>query len=166
MAEPARTRRSSRTPVAPAPTDGTVAPLSRREVRAMRVTETDAHSTVWAAPKASSPAAPASSIPDAAAVVEAVIAVADQAAMGADLEPVLVEVEPFELLEPTSEAEPAPEATVPAVDSEAAEQAAPAAARAPHIDPTTEDPASVLDEFELAARLFSFTGETPVQKQD
>ncbi|WP_457099047.1 M23 family metallopeptidase [Microbacterium sp. P5_E9] len=134
----------------------------------MRASETGPQSTVWATPSDSRTAAPASSIPDAAAVVDAVIAVAEQAAMRADLEPVLVAVEPFELLEPTVEPEPALEAEtlVPAVEPEAAEQAAPAAARAPQTEPATEDPASVVDEFEMAARLFAFTGETPVQKQD
>lgn len=134
----------------------------------MRASETGPQSTVWATPSDSRTAAPASSIPDAAAVVDAVIAVAEQAAMRADLEPVLVAVEPFELLEPTVEPEPALEAEtlVPAVEPEAAEQAAPAAARAPQTEPATEDPASVVDEFEMAARLFAFTGETPVQNQD
>ena len=168
MAEPARTRRSSRTPVAPAPTDGTrgsVEPSRCSRDASVRDRASVARSGRLRAPPH---AAPASSIPDAAAVVDAVIAVAEQAAMRADLEPVLVAVEPFELLEPTVEAEPAPEAEtpVPAVEPEAAEQAVPAAARAPQTDPAPEDPASVVDEFEMAARLFAFTGETPVQKQD
>ena len=137
-----------------------MAPLSRRDVRAMRSAETGPQSTVWSTPTGSHAAA--SSIPDAAAVVEAVIAVADQAAVRADLEPVLVAVEPFELLEPTVEAEPAfEELQAPPVEPEE-----PAAVRAPQSDRATEDPASVVDEFEMAARLFAFTGETPVQKQD
>lgn len=58
-------------------------------------------------------------------------------------EPVLAPAEPFELLEP--------ETTQPELLD-----AAPAESQAP---------ASGVDEFEAAARLFSFTGETPVQSE-
>jgi murein DD-endopeptidase MepM/ murein hydrolase activator NlpD len=77
-------------------------------------------------------------------------------------------VEPFELLEP--EAVPAPVSEVPV----AAEQeiVADAATPAETLTPTASEPtafaadeASVIDEFEAAARLFSFTGETPVQAE-
>lgn len=61
------------------------------------------------------------------------------------LEPVLIAAEPFELLEPVVD-------EAPAVDFDRdADDAASAAAQAE------------IDEFELAARLFSFTGETPIQ---
>ena len=141
----------------------------------MRASETGPQATVWAHPSASR----VSSIPDAAddvesagtaadvtAVLDSVIAVAELAAVHTDLEPVLVSVEPFELLEPVVEAdEPAhtEETPAPAVG---AEQAEPAGAPAPQADPAPEGAESLFDEFEIAARLFAFTGETPVQRQD
>lgn len=75
------------------------------------------------------------------------------------LDAVLTPAEPFELLEPE---------IGPLGD---AEPAAPAAPAAPHIDlddaafaaEEPADAASGVDEFEAAARLFSFTAETPVQ---
>ena len=66
------------------------------------------------------------------------------------VEPVLAPAEPFELLQPADADEVEPEAepvVEPAVESTA----------------EPEPAASDVDEFELAARLFSFTGETPVQ---
>ena len=66
------------------------------------------------------------------------------------VEPVLTPAEPFELLEPVEADEVEPVAE-------------------PRVEPTTESSAepepaaSDVDEFELAARLFAFTGETPIQ---
>ncbi len=73
------------------------------------------------------------------------------------LETVLVPAEPFELLEPTVD-----EAPAPAPEDEVAEPAAAAPDAAS--EPTASEPTSAeTDAFEAAARLFSFTGETPIQ---
>ncbi len=67
------------------------------------------------------------------------------------LQSVLAPAEPFELIEPVA-AEP-----VEPIESSEQEPLEPAT------EPETEPSASGIDEFEAAARLFSFTGETPVQ---
>ncbi len=61
------------------------------------------------------------------------------------LEPVLIAAEPFELLEPVIDDAPAADTGRDADDTASAASQA------------------EIDEFELAARLFSFTGETPIQ---
>lgn len=71
------------------------------------------------------------------------------------LETVLIPAEPFELLEPAID-----EAAVLAAEEETAEPVA----AAPESEATASEPASAeTDAFEAAARLFSFTGETPIQ---
>ncbi|MET0735188.1 MAG: M23 family metallopeptidase [Microbacterium sp.] len=65
------------------------------------------------------------------------------------LETVLTPAEPFELLEPTAVALETEPETLEPIAAEPVEE--------PEAEP------SIADEFELAARLFSFTGETPVQ---
>ncbi|MCC2031270.1 peptidoglycan DD-metalloendopeptidase family protein [Microbacterium sp. BWT-G7] len=117
------------------------APLSRRARRAPQA----AAKPVVVPPIA--PVAPAEAARQ-APVFQAELPTAD--APAPLLETVLAPAEPFELLEtvvspaePLGLAEPQPDA--------------PATASIPRID------ASAADEFEAAARLFSFTGETPVQ---
>ncbi len=63
--------------------------------------------------------------------------------------------EPFELLEPVAEFEP--------VVAESAEPIAEEADRAASSDAASGPTAAEIDAFEAAARLFSFTGETPIQ---
>ncbi|MCP2636294.1 peptidoglycan DD-metalloendopeptidase family protein [Microbacterium sp. HD4P20] len=81
------------------------------------------------------------------------------------MESVLAPAEPFELLEPAADAQPAADAP-PAADAAPADSAPAAeATEAPETasESTARPTASGVDEFEAAARLFSFTGETPVQ---
>lgn len=73
------------------------------------------------------------------------------------IDAVLASAEPFELLEPVADAAPSEDAASfdastgqPGTDEPSTEQ-------------TAGPSASGIDEFEAAARLFSFTGETPVQ---
>jgi murein DD-endopeptidase MepM/ murein hydrolase activator NlpD len=61
-------------------------------------------------------------------------------------------------------AEPTPAAEAEAVSAAPSSQDQPAARDEPLPGPATEAPASGIDEFEAAARLFSFTSETTVQK--
>jgi murein DD-endopeptidase MepM/ murein hydrolase activator NlpD len=68
-------------------------------------------------------------------------------------EPVLVAAEPFELIEPTVHDIAAPDA------ADAAETESHAVAE----DAASAPTAAEIDAFEAAARLFSFTGETPIQ---
>ena len=81
------------------------------------------------------------------------------------LQSVLAPAEPFELIEPV-----VVEPVAVELDAEPFELAEPPAS-APHepVEPLAESEpepaASGIDEFEAAARLFSFTGETPVQPQ-
>jgi len=151
------------------------APLTRRARRAA------ARPAIPVPPIA--PVAPAEPEPERpAAALEAELPSAD--APAPLLEPVLAPAEPFQLIAP--EAEPADdraetEAAVASViaataalavvaEAAAADLAAPAADR-PDIErlealtgPVAQVAASDVDEFEAAARLFSFTGETPVQE--
>lgn len=87
-------------------------------------------------------------VPEVDAVIDVVPAVDAPTAIAADeplaeplVEPVLTPAEPFEMLAPGDEAEETPYASAAEAEPEA----------------------SGVDEFEAAARLFSFTGETPVQ---
>ncbi|SIT68143.1 Peptidase family M23 [Microbacterium sp. RU33B] len=87
-------------------------------------------------------------VPEVDAVIDVVPAVDVPTAIAADeplaehlVEPVLTPAEPFEMLSPGDEAEDTPSASAAEAEPEA----------------------SGVDEFEAAARLFSFTGETPVQ---
>jgi murein DD-endopeptidase MepM/ murein hydrolase activator NlpD len=70
---------------------------------------------------------------------------------------VLAPAEPFELLEPDADAAPAEDPPVLDATSGQPDTAETSA------EQTAEPTASGADEFEAAARLFSFTGETPVQ---
>ena len=84
------------------------------------------------------------------------------------IDAVLAPAEPFELLEPVADAALADD--TPAADAALADDtpAADATTGQPRAGETSADQtagptASGIDEFEAAARLFSFTGETPVQ---
>ncbi|GAA1915455.1 hypothetical protein GCM10009775_04920 [Microbacterium aoyamense] len=75
---------------------------------------------------------------------------------------VLMPVEPFELVEPTVvepivEAAAEPFELIEPVDVEPIEEI---------MTDDAEDPASIADDFEAAARLFSFTGETPIISEE
>lgn len=89
-------------------------------------------------------------VPAAALAWAAAAAAAVEQTQIVPVEPVLAPAEPFELLEPVEADEVQPTAE-PIVEQSAE----------PAVDP--EPAASDVDEFELAARLFSFTGETSVQ---
>lgn len=87
-----------------------------------------------------------SSVPTAAIAWAAAAAAAAESQAPAVVEPVLAPAEPFELLEPAFDA--------PVTDEAPDETGEPA-----------RESTSQIDEFEAAARLFSFTGETPVQTE-
>ena len=109
----------------------------------------------------------ASEAPERPGIPAAAIAWAAAAAAAVDphavvpVEPVLAPAEPFVLIEPTAVE---PEREAPSVES--VDEPEPEPAReAPNAESVDEADASAsdVDEFERAARLFSFTGETPVQ---
>lgn len=140
-------------PVAAAPVvaEPPVAPLSRRARRAPRTVElppVDVPAIAETAPAASVAAEPAfrAELPTPEAPAPRV-------------EAVLAPAEPFELLEPVAE----PAVVIePAIDAEPVAEAVAAAEPVAAEVPRAE--ASV-DDFEAAARLFSFTGEVPVQAE-
>lgn len=104
--------------------------------------QSDAVTVESSEPAAAEPVVPAAAIAWAAAAAAA----AAETQVVAPVEPVLAPAEPFELLEPV--------AVEPIAEAE-------------EIEPDAESRAgaSDVDEFEVAARLFSFTGETPIQSE-
>ncbi|WP_249353612.1 M23 family metallopeptidase [Microbacterium sp. 2FI] len=184
-ADPAPTRRSSRTAATPVHAAPATPGVSRAELRRRSAESGTARPTVWGAERVvTEPVAVAEMVVPAepvVVVVEPVVApepvielpVAEEAVIEMPVieEPpataaaplgrrarrasttlpdaVLTPAEPFELLEPEAVPEPAV-AEVPEPEAEPAMAAGWQAS-------------SSVDEFEAAARLFSFTGETPVQ---
>lgn len=192
MAEPAPTRRSSRTASTPvqAPAEATAstrAALRRRSTE----TVTGRPAVVWGqtatTPVSAEPVVemtPTAPVIEPAVVVESqevpviTAPVAEPAAMAEPpvappltrrsrraSHPVAAPVEPFQLLEPEAVPAPVSEPEEPVAAQTVADAATPDEAAAPTVAEPVEaaaDEASI-DEFEAAARLFSFTGETPVQ---
>ena len=160
LADAAPTRRSSRRPSAPAAAEAPGAPLTRAELRRRAAAAQAAPSSVDA-PSADAAIGVEQVAPFVAgiSVAEAVVADVAAAIIGETVgtepdaasrrrlreatEAVFAHVAESEAATPERVAEPAPEASTSAF-----------------VNP---EPCH-LDEFEFAARLFSFTGETPVQR--
>jgi murein DD-endopeptidase MepM/ murein hydrolase activator NlpD len=175
MAEPAPTRRSSRTSAQPAQATPETLGASRSELR-RRAAESASSSpaVVWSRPSepkhkeatasavdtrsmsaedaSSAPLQPLTDLPAVSLTDLAAPPLTDlpavpltrRARRAPRVETVLAPAEPFELLEPD-------------VDRPVHEDGESVADPEPAASPT-------VDEFELAARLFSFTGETPIQR--
>ncbi|MEU1971115.1 peptidoglycan DD-metalloendopeptidase family protein [Microbacterium sp. NPDC019599] len=145
-----------------------IAPLTRASRRARTAptviadVEAAAENTAGAAPEIP----PAPETPVESVVPAAAIAWAAAAAAAAEphplvpVEPVLASAEPFELIEP---ADPAPAEPFELIEPADAEPTA-EPIEAPADEPVAQAPD--VDEFELASRLFAFTGETPVQSAE
>lgn len=141
------------TPAKTSPAPDATAPMSRRAARLARAAQQPATAAVAPQPEAGATdtletvvAVPVSTTHASASSVESPVAA-----------PAAVEIdELFELIEPTIDPEPMAE-------SEADVHAQAAAAEATETFADAQDAASDIDAFEIAARLFAFTGETPVQ---
>lgn len=149
MAEPRPTRRSSRTaptPVqAPAVTPGT----SRSEMRRNAQAAAPRPATVWDQTDVAETVA--ATVISAAALAPAAVPATRRSARSARTTTTSVEATPTQeqpVVEQLVFDEPAPS---PAEESDAAESS------------SVPDSAASVDEFEAAARLFSFTAETPIQ---
>lgn len=154
LAEAVPTRSSSRRASAPAAPEETGAPLTRAELRRRAAAQAQG---VQAAPTADAPAAAAPEISVAESVVADVAAAIIGETVGAEPDPAA--------RRRLREAAGAVFAHVAEHDVEAEVAESPAAeAHEASTSAFVDSEPCHLDEFEFAARLFSFTGETPVQR--
>ncbi len=154
LAEAVPTRRSSRRASAPAAPEETGAPLTRAELRRRAAAQAQGVET---APTADAPAAAAPEISVAESVVADVAAAIIGETVGAEPDPAA--------RRRLREAAGAVFAHVAEHDVEAEVAESPAAeAHEASTSAFVDSEPCHLDEFEFAARLFSFTGETPVQR--
>ncbi|MEZ5187491.1 MAG: peptidoglycan DD-metalloendopeptidase family protein [Microbacterium sp.] len=154
MAEAVPTRSSSRRASAPAAPEETGAPLTRAELRRRAAAQAQGVET---APTADAPAAAAPEISVAESVVADVAAAIIGETVGAEPDPAA--------RRRLREAAGAVFAHVAEHDVEAEVAESPAAeAHEASTSAFVDSEPCHLDEFEFAARLFSFTGETPVQR--
>ncbi|HOQ23042.1 MAG TPA: M23 family peptidase, partial [Microbacterium sp.] len=154
MAEAVPTRSSSRRASAPAAPEETGAPLTRAELRRRAAAQAQGVET---APTADAPAAAAPEISVAESVVADVAAAIIGETVGAEPDPAA--------RRRLREAAGAVFAHVAEHDVEAEVAESPAAeAHEASTSAFVDSEPYHLDEFEFAARLFSFTGETPVQR--
>ena len=154
LAEAVPTRSSSRRASAPAAPEETGAPLTRAELRRRAAAQAQGVET---APTADAPAAAAPEISVAESVVADVAAAIIGETVGAEPDPAA--------RRRLREAAGAVFAHVAEHDVEAEVAESPAAEAHEASTPAFVDSEPChLDEFEFAARLFSFTGETPVQR--
>jgi murein DD-endopeptidase MepM/ murein hydrolase activator NlpD len=150
-------------PATAAPVTESAAPMTRasRRIRTAPTQIIGEPGEPLSAAPTESPAEPFDPIVPAAALAwAAAAAAAVEQTQIVPVEPVQAPAEPFELLEPVEADDVQPiveQSAEPAVDPDPE----PAIDAEPTID--AEPAASDVDEFELAARLFSFTGETAVQ---
>jgi len=154
LAEAVPTRSSSRRASAPAAPEETGAPLTRAELRRRAAAQAQGVET---APTADAPAAAAPEISVAESVVADVAAAIIGETVGAEPDPAA--------RRRLREAAGAVFAHVAEHDVEAEVAESPAAeAHEASTSAFVDSEPCHLDEFEFAARLFSFTGETPVQR--
>ena len=192
MAEPARSRRSART--APTPVQASAdAQISRSELRRRVTAPVERPSVIWGEKKDAATPAPPPVKPDAAVAVPAPVTEPARAVdapassesqapltrrarrLATGQTPIIPSTPPeavstaaIALPATASFSVPAP-ASKPQSEPEAAPQRAPepaASTSVPEPEPAASTPVESVDEFEAAARLFSFTGETPVQRDE